>query len=450
MSAETYNGLKKEYYDVTKKVIKATLTKNKKLHEQYKIELITTFNAYQNYTKHYYEVSDALTKKALYKQLIGLRERLVIAFEYLKSSITLSENYFEPISNEQLESIKEKLEEITEEGSDTDTDEDTEEEREKERRRLIEGKETKTEEEKMEQRRELIKMANGTINRNYGGDPLGLEAFINSIKLIRTMAEEDQAPLILTFVKTKLEGKALEAVDSTVDTIDELITQLRAKIKPDNSKVIAGKMMALRMQRHNPQTFAKDAEDLADALQRSLVIEGISFAKANEMTIDKTIEMCRASAKSDVVRSILGAAQFADPKEVVAKMLIETTTDNTEKQVLAFERYNNKRYNYRSQNGNDRRPWRNGRGRNTRGSDGRGNNFGRNGRNNGYHNTNSRGGYRGNNSRGHTHNNGNDGNGHYNNNGGGFNVRRTENMDGNPVVNMGNATNNTQNNQRNF
>lgn len=102
--------------------------------------------------------------------------------------------------------------------------------------------------------------------------------------------------MLLTFIKTKLGGKVQEG-----SKIDELLKQLKMKIKPDNSK---GKMMALMMQRQNPQTFAREAEQSVDAFQRLLTIEGISLAKANKMTIDKTIEMCRASGKSNVVRSI--------------------------------------------------------------------------------------------------------------------------------------------------
>lgn len=39
-------------------------------------------------------------------------------------------------------------------------------------------------------------------------------------------------------------------------------------------------------------------------------MEGISANKAQEMTIDTTVEMCRASPRSDLVKAILASTHF--------------------------------------------------------------------------------------------------------------------------------------------
>lgn len=44
------------------------------------------------------------------------------------------------------------------------------------------------------------------------------------------------------------------------------------------------------------------------------------------MSIEKTVELCRNNARNDTVDSILGAAKFNSPKEVVAKMITEINT----------------------------------------------------------------------------------------------------------------------------
>lgn len=77
-------------------------------------------------------------------------------------------------------------------------------------------------------------------------------------------------------------------------------------------------------------------------------MECITQKKAIEMTIDKTIDMCRASTTSYVVKAILGAATFEDPKDVIARLTIETGKDNDDKQILAYRKYsknNNKQNN---------------------------------------------------------------------------------------------------------
>lgn len=110
-------------------------------------------------------------------------------------------------------------------------------------------------------------------------------------------------------------------------------------MKPDRSKL---------------KEFSQNAEDLAEALQRSLIIEGIPHNERNEMAIEKTIEACRNAARSDYVKSVLAASRFDSPNEVIAKYLVENatetteTTETTEKQILAYKRFNNNNNNNRS------------------------------------------------------------------------------------------------------
>lgn len=98
-----------------------------------------------------------------------------------------------------------------------------------------------------------------------------------------------------------------------------------------------------------PKT-AEQAEELADALRRTFVIEGISAEKANEMAVEKTVEMCRASTRSDLVKSVLPSTTFEDAKTVIAKYIIETSAEIKERKVLAFNS-NRHQGNFRGQSG---------------------------------------------------------------------------------------------------
>ena len=129
-------------------------------------------------------------------------------------------------------------------------------------------------------------------------------------------------------------------------------------------------MLALRMTKQSIQDFAKEAELLADSLKRAFITEGIPEVNSQRMTTEKTVEMCKLSAKSDTVRTCLAAASFSDPKEVIAKLITETNSDNTHRQVLAYERINHSRGN-----NNHRGQYNNYRNYNFRGQRGRPNNF---------------------------------------------------------------------------
>lgn len=191
---------------------------------------------------------------------------------------------------------------------------------------------------------EFLKLCSSTINKNFDGNPLSLQSFLDSISLLTVLAVNDISKnILLRFVLSKLEGKARECVTQQ-DTLDNVISQLKSKIKCENSKVIEGRMQALRADRVKLQDFSKQADELADSFRRALIMEGIPSHKAQDMAIEKTVEMCRASARSDLTKAVISSTSFTDPKEVVAKFLVEINSEYKEKQVLAFRSQRNKNY----------------------------------------------------------------------------------------------------------
>lgn len=365
-SADDFKTLKGEFKKVTKRVLKKNISKNPEKLEEYETDLIKTYNDIITYVAHYYNDLDQNIQETIRTDLLRLRDNLASSFQKLNLRVKLPARLIEKIRDlEPLSDVEDDADNMPDQISVTD----------------------------------FLRLAANTINRNFSGDPLALNAFINSINLLKTIADATHEALLRQFILSKLEGRALEAVPQNVNSIDEIITALKSTIKPDNSKVISGRMMALRADRVSMQDFTKQAEDLADAFKRSLVVEGISQSKAKEMAIEKTIEMCRTSAKTDLVKSILAATSFTDPKEVVAKFVVESTSENKEKHVLA---YGSNDFRNRKRGNNSYR----GKGRNFNNS---GRNFNRNYNNNGNYNGNN--GYRGkrryNNDRGRGYNNNN-------------------------------------------
>lgn len=199
-----------------------------------------------------------------------------------------------------------------------------------------------------------LKSASAIINYKYAGDPLKLESFLTDISLIEDLIENDAIrPTCVLFIKSRMEAKALECLPEDANTVQQIVEALRASIKPESSQVIEGKIMALRLEKGDFTKFSESAEKLAEAFRRSLVIEGISKAKAQEMTVKKTVDLCRKIARNDVVKSVLSAATFEKPEEVIAKFVTEV--DTAKKERRDAENFQNRK----QLNPNNRKPFNN-------------------------------------------------------------------------------------------
>lgn len=198
-----------------------------------------------------------------------------------------------------------------------------------------------SESEEMVSKEDFYNLATKAI-KTYSGDPLKRTAFINSIRLM-TMAGDAHKALLVSIILTKLEGNAEDAVPTNVKTVDEIVAALKQSIKAESSKVLAARLMGMRFDRNKIQEFSKEVEELAENLKKSLVTEGMTPTKASEVVIDETVKMCRSNSKSDLVKAVLSATRYEDHKEVVAKLVLESSTEVQEKKVLAYTAQQNSR-----------------------------------------------------------------------------------------------------------
>lgn len=410
-----YGTLKEEFRRVCKRVLKTNLTANASKHEEYLTDLVLAYNAIIAYVSDFYENFADNRQEAYKKEWIYFRDKILLVFGKLNISHEPPTDFFILLEIDNiLHNYRENNPEVTNETTMALTSVD------------------------------FIRIAAQTINHNYDGNPLGLNSFINSVKLLQELSNDNVRGIFVRFVKSKLEGKALETIPENANDVDEIIAALKNQIRPDNSKVIAGRLLALKPDRAKLVEFSEQAEKLADALQRSLIIEGISQAKAGEMSIEKTVEVCRSAARSDLVKSVLASTKFESPKEVIAKYIVESSTEEREKQILAYRAYQkqNKRGNRYNGNNNNQTANR-GRNNNRNGNGGRNNRYGNGGRNNYNNNSqnrngNGRNGYNENN-RGRNQSYNNNG-GNRSNNDNNRNVRYTENCEA-PQLQLGEAQN---------
>lgn len=333
--------LQNDFDKVTKKVIKRNVSKNPEKLKEYQEDLIKTYNNFIKVARDHFSQSTIENKLRIRNLFIKIREKLILCFEKLQVKIKIPNNLNITID------IKNILETIDESSSSENSSSESEIESRHSQPDKIEGEEDKM----VLTKPELLKLCSSTINKNFSGDPLALNAFLNSIDLLDELTENsnDLRTFLVAFIKSKLEGMALEAVPAESTTINDIKAALRAKITPDNSRIVEGKMQALRTSRKSLQDFAKEAEELAEALQRSLIVEGIPQQKAQDLATERTVEMCRASARTDIVKSVVASTKFSSPKEAIAKFIIETGSVAKENQVLSF-RANRQNSNFNNQN----------------------------------------------------------------------------------------------------
>lgn len=168
-----------------------------------------------------------------------------------------------------------------------------------------------------------------TFTEVYNGDPGSVNSFIRKIESIEILCEnDDHRKILIRNIVANVRDKALDIMPMDPKTIKEITDTLRAKIKPEKSQIIEGRMMALKMDKCNSfDDYSRKVEELADFMIRSLVVEGVTREKANEMAIQKSVELCKLNTNSIVIKAVLSACQFETPKEVVAKYIIETQAE---------------------------------------------------------------------------------------------------------------------------
>lgn len=330
-----FKKFKGDFVAVTKRILKKELSTNPETLKKYETDLKLSFNALVEFTSSFYTQCNTRSQQQIRSDLIYARDRLIRSFGRLNIEIKVSTNLLDSI----VEDIDENfVEEDFDENSDNNSEHNSEH-----------SSENNSETMSMNQH-EFLRLAAQTIPKNYDGDPQALTAFVNAIKLLKTVAGATHIDILRQFLATRLEGKALDAASPEPATVDALIAALTKHIKPDNSSIIESRMMALRADRMKVQDFSKQAEDLANDLKRSLIVEGVSSEKANEMVVKKTTEICRSTAKSELLRTVMAASTFNTVQEVLSKFNIESANETKEHSVLAYRTYRNPGYRGKQNN----------------------------------------------------------------------------------------------------
>lgn len=341
-----------EFKNVAKLMLKERLSRNIETLQSYRIKIITANNKIITYINNRYGSVNRADQTIYDNHLEKIREKLIKCLNNLQCTFELNsltelvdiETISEPIpkSNDSHESDSE-----SEVFVETDTELTQANKPSPQKDNTVKPQippnlsNTNVTMAETNTNHNFLRLAAGQINKNYTGDPLALDSFIDSLELLETLATTTELKtLLFSFSKTKLEGKAREIISPSIANIAALKAALRANIKPENSHVVEGRILSLKFNANQADEFSKKAEELADALKRTLIVEGVSPEKANAMTIEKTIELCRKNTQSPLIKSVLEASTFMTAKDVIAKLITQVDKTKSETQILSFHKSN--------------------------------------------------------------------------------------------------------------
>lgn len=275
---------KDRFINITKKVNKQNLSTNLATLQGYREEIITGFNEFSTVCAEQYKTADANEKQALIDAYSYITANLKKTFGRLGVEFELLEVPFSLLDPSLVSAVREPSSEDIAAAM-------------------------------AEKKIAFAKLCNSQLGHSYNGDEAELNAFIRNVEILKSLAEADQATLLVQIVKSKLTGIADQCVAESDTTVEAIITSLRSRIRPDTAEVIQGRLTALRIDKQSVEEFSQKVEALSGSFKRALIIEGLTEPIAHKMTIKKTIEVCREASRSDVVDAVLSPLRSKHQKK---------------------------------------------------------------------------------------------------------------------------------------
>lgn len=213
------------------------------------------------------------------------------------------------------------------------------------------------------------------IVQPYDGSHDALNTFVDSANLLKELTSEEHMAVAIRFIKTRLTGKARLGLPDVLNSIDELINDVKTRCKGTvTSESIVAKLKGTK-QRGDTEKFCNTIEYLCNQLQATYVEIGVPAAVAKQMATKAGVEALTSGVSNNETRIILKAGTFADVNQAIQKVT-ENATTNNDTQILAykanprhternhfsnqtqnrFQNYNRNRYGFRNQGYRQQQP----------------------------------------------------------------------------------------------
>lgn len=214
----------------------------------------------------------------------------------------------------------------------------------------------------------------------YDGSPENLESFIDSVEFLYTQTPENARDTMVSFLKTRLRGKARNLA-SNLTSLNDIKATLKAHCASKvSSETIHARLVNLR-QKENSSKFCDEVQQLTDKLLAAYIAEGVSPEASTRLANQFGVESLIHGSRNPQTKLLLKAGNYKSLNEATTKMLKEDVATEEVTQILSMAGSRGRGGNY-GRRGRGRRGGRVGRGGrggfgNRGGFNGRGGNGGR-------------------------------------------------------------------------
>lgn len=162
----------------------------------------------------------------------------------------------------------------------------------------------------------------------YDGSATGLDAFIDSAKLLGELIQPTHMAMAVKFIRTRLSGKARSGLPDTLVTINDIIDHVKNKCRDIAiPETIIAKLNSTK-QRGQITSFCEDIENLCIKLENSYIVQKVPEEVAKAMTTKAGVNALINGTSASETKLILKAGNFASIKDALQKVQ-EFSIDNS-------------------------------------------------------------------------------------------------------------------------
>lgn len=170
------------------------------------------------------------------------------------------------------------------------------------------------------------------IVQAYDGTADNLGSFIDAATLLKDYVAADQVATAVRFLKTRLTGKARIGLSQNINTIDDLINDVKTRCEEQISPTsIIAKLNASKS-KGDTNTFCDEVDKLTNKLKSVYIGQGIPDGVANSMATKVGVNALINGTTNYETKLILKAANFTNIQEAVQKVQENSTSTATSQQ----------------------------------------------------------------------------------------------------------------------
>lgn len=158
--------------------------------------------------------------------------------------------------------------------------------------------------------------------QNFSGNYEDAEAFIEALELLNEMTPAEHKDVMVKFIKTRITGKAKQALPSNVTTVEQIIAKIKEKFSAKPSKVLLAKLKTCKQGNRKLEDFTNQLEELTRQLSKAFVAEKLATsATADKLAENFAIDSLIDNIANPDTQIVLKSSELQTLSELTTKAL---------------------------------------------------------------------------------------------------------------------------------